>query len=326
MILMVANHSRLSQALFGLPALYGGLNAMLVISGISMAVHAFQHDTQGTLRAFLRFALRLAIPGLAIAFVWDTIILIIGARDITLFRYFAELALFSNWLSTHKLALFPIWYIQAVVQLLAGLAVVFLLTDLTPRIRKSPSRVCGLLLIGSVAVAIASYCVRDTSHLEDRLPHLLLWNFVLGWFIWAIQHDLGWTMRSRLLLAATLLACTVLLYIPTGASYGLSRAVWMPVLLLPVIWWKRVPLPRLLAHITHLIAQAVFAIFLLHFYVFGLIEQPLLYLGYDHPVLVAGLKLAAGLIIPVLFWAASVALIRVWRLRESGVFETLARG
>lgn len=316
MVLMVANHSRLSQALIDLPALYGGLNAMLVVSGISMATHAFQQDTRSTLNAFLRFGLRLAIPALAVALVWDTIILILGARDITPFRYFAELTLFSNWLSTHKLALFPIWYVQAVVQLLAGLALLFLMTDLTARIRAAPMRTCGFLLLGSVAVALLSYSFWDTSRLEDRLPHLLLWNLVLGWFIWAVQRNLGWTVRSRLLLTATLLACAALLYLPTGASYGLSRAVWMPLIVLPVIWWKRVPLPRPLVHAVHLLAQAVFAIFLMHFYVFGLVEEPLLQLGIDQPVLIAGLKLVAGLIVPVLLWAAGTAFIRVWRHRR----------
>lgn len=179
MVLMVANHSRLSQALLDVPALYGGLNAMLTISGLTMATHAFQHDTRRTLRVFARFALRLALPCLTVALVWDSLLLVLGARAITPFRYFAELALFSNWLSTHKLALFPIWYVQAVVQMLLGLRLLFLLTDLTPHI---------------------------------RLPHLLVWNFILGWLIWARQHHGRASRGRKLVLSAVLLGATTMAY------------------------------------------------------------------------------------------------------------------
>lgn len=315
MVLMVANHSRLSQALFDVPALYGGLNAMLVISGLTMATHAFQHDTRRTLRAFARFGLRLAVPCLAVAAVWDTLMLALGARDITLFKYFAELALFSNWLSTHKLALFPIWYVQAVVQMLAGLGLLFLLCDLTPRIRKAPVAVTGALLALALAGALASYASWDTSALEDRLPHLLVWNFVLGWLIWAVQRGGRTSRGGKLAITAVLLAAVAMVYLASPANNGVSRAFWMTAIVLPVIWRHRVSLPGPLVHLVHLIAQSVFAIFLLHFYVFGLIEEPLKHFGLDQPVVLALLKLAAGLAVPVLCWAWFTAFMRVRRKR-----------
>lgn len=313
MVLMVANHSRLSQSLLDIPALYGGLNAMLVISGLTMATHAFQHDTRHTLRAFARFGLRLALPCLAVALVWDTLMLALGARDITLFKYFAELALFSNWLSTHKLALFPIWYVQAVVQMLLGLGLLVLLTDLTPRIRRSPVAVTATLLGLSLCAALISYAAWDTSALEDRLPHLLVWNFMLGWLIWAVQKRGTASTGTKLALTAVLLGCAAMVYLPTPANNGLSRAFWMSAILLPVIWWNRIALPGFLVHLVQLIAQSVFAIFLLHFYVFGLVEEPLKYLGLDQPVLLSLVKLVAGLVVPVLCWALFTAVVRVRR-------------
>lgn len=316
MVLMVANHSTLAHILFDFSSLSGGLNAMIVISGISMATHAFQHDTKSTLRAFLRSGLRLAIPCLGAGIVLGSIRLIHTSHDITIYEFLTQLTLLSNWLHMKQIIPFPIWYIQAVIQMLAGLAFIFMLTDLTPRMLKSPIKVCGLFLIGSATLALISYSVWDTSHLGDRLPHQLLWQFVLGWLVWAMQKELGWTLHSRVSLTAILLASAVLLFVLTNVNDDLSRALWMVLILLPVIWARRVPLPRPLVHIVHLLAQAVFAIFLLHMFVFSLVEKPLLYLGFDQPVLIAGTKLMAGLIVPVLLWAASAALIRVWRLKH----------
>lgn len=317
MVLMVANHARLSQALLDVPALYGGLNAMLVISGISMAGHAFEGDTRQTLRAFARFGWRLAWPCLAVALVWDTIILALGARAVTPLRYVTELALVSNWMSPHKLALFPIWYVQALVQLLAGLGLLFAITDLTPRIRRAPIVATGTLLALALAAALISYTLWDASALKDRLPHLLAWNFVLGWLIWAVRRESNMVTGTKLALTALLLAITAAVYLPTGADNGLSRACWMSTLLLPVIWWRRVTMPAPLVVLVHLIAQSVFAIFILHFYVFGLIELPLGMLGLASPVALAFLKLIAGLVIPVLCWAWFAACIRVWRRRAA---------
>lgn len=313
MVLMVANHAKLSQALFGLPALYGGLNAMLAVSGISMATYAFEGDTRHTLRSFLRFGLRLALPCLAVALVWDTIILILGARDVTLLRYFAELGLFSNWLWPSKLALFPIWYVQAVVQLLAGLALLFGISNLTPRLRRSPVLVSGWMLALALAVAVASYAVWNTAGLEDRLPHLLAWNIVLGWFFWAMGRDGPLSTGRKLVLTITVLVASSVAYLPTGADHGESRAFWLPAILMPIIWWHRVRLPALVVRLVHLTAASTFVIFLMHFYVFGLIEEPLLYAGFNHPVALAVIKAVAGLAVPVLCWAWFTAFTRVMR-------------
>ena len=317
MVLMVSNHARLSQALFDVPALYGGLNAMLVLSGISMASHAFERDTRQTLRAFARFGWRLAWPCLAVALVWDTIILALGARAVTPFRYVAELALFSNWLSTHKLALFPIWYVQALVQLLVGLGLLFAIADLTPRIRRAPVVATGALLALALTAALISYAQWDTSALEDRLPHLLAWNFLLGWLIWAARREREVTSGTKLALSAVLLIAAAVMYLPTGASNGLSRAWWMSALLLPVIWWRRVTLPAPLIVLVHLVAQSVFMIFILHFYVFGLIELLFARLSLASPIALALVKLVAGLVIPVLCWAWFAACTRVWQRRAA---------
>lgn len=95
----------------------------------------------------------------------------------------------------------------------------------------------------------------------------------------------------------------------------------MNAILLPVVWRQRVTLPGPLVQVVHLISQAVFTIFLLHFYVFGPVEEPLKYLGFDRPVLLALLKLVAGLTLPVLCWAWFTATIRV--RRKSAILRRL---
>lgn len=319
MILMVANHAKLSQALFGMTALHGGLNVMIAISGMSMAAYSFTGSTQDTLRAFKRFGLRLVLPCLAVALVWDTIILAIGAREVTLFRYVSELALFSNWIRPNKLALFPIWYPQAMAQMLLGLALIFWLFDLTPRIRKAPVVTTSIALLTALVLALLSYPFWHDPYLEDHLPHMIVWNFTFGWWIWAMGRNSGMSVTRKLLMSAVLVGCAAIVYLPTEANYGASRAFWFPVIMLPLIWWRSVSLPYYVARPILLVAQSVFVIFLMHFYVFGLVEEPLRFAGMDNELVLALLKLLFGLVVPVLCWAWMTAVLRVYRRGPVGV-------
>lgn len=316
MLVLVANHAKLSQALFGVPALYGGLNAMIAISGMTMAAYGFAGSTQDTLRAFGRFGLRLVLPCLAVALVWDTIILAIGARNVTLFRYLSELGLFSNWIRPDKLVLFPIWYPQAIAQMLLGLALLFWLTDLTPRIRKAPVVATSMALACALVLALVSYATWNDPYLQDRLPHMIVWNFIFGWWVWAMGRDGAMSVARKLLMSAVLVGCAAIIYLPTGADHGSSRAFWFPVIMLPLIWWRSVSLPHVLARPILLIAQSLFVIFLMHFYVFGLVEEPLRYVGMDNELALALLKLLFGLVVPVLGWALMTAVLRVYRRRR----------
>lgn len=314
MILMVASHARLSQALLGGKYFYGGLDALLALSGLTMATCSFTGSTSETLRSFRRYALRLLAPCWTIMVIWDTIVLALGAKNVTLTLYLTELALISNWFTHHRLVLFQVWYPQAMAQMLLFLSAVFWLGNLTPVIRRRPVMTTASALALALAMAVASHAVWDTLYLADKLPQLVLWNLVLGWFIWAIRRSGGGQGPGRkLLLSAVILGCAAIAYLPTGAEFGPVRAVWFTAILLPVIWWDKVRLPLFLAQPAVLIAQAIFWIFLAHIYLFDLLEVALKPLGAGRGLFLSVLELGIGLAVPVLGWAWTTAMIRVSR-------------
>jgi len=101
--LVVANHAGLSKGL------HGGLNVLLVVSGVAMATFGFQGATPQTLQAFKRFAFRIGVPSFLIALVWG-----IAVSNVSL----PELTFISNWFYKRRVVLFPIWYVQVIVQLM----------------------------------------------------------------------------------------------------------------------------------------------------------------------------------------------------------------
>ena len=312
MVLMVASHARLSQALFEGKYFYGGLDALLALSGMTMATFSFTGTTSDTLRSFLRYGLRLLVPCWTIMVIWDTIVLALGAKNVTLTLYFTELALISNWFTHHRLVLFHVWYPQAMAQMLLFLALIFRLGNLTPMIRRHPVAVTATALAVALAMAVVSHALWNTLYLADKLPHLVLWNFMLGWFLWAMMRNGEDGIARKLLLSAVIIGCAVIAYLPTGAEFGPVRAVWFVVIVLPVIWFRTVRLPTFLAQPAVLVAQASFWIFLAHIFLFDLIEVMVKPLGISRGLPLSLLELAVGLAAPILGWAWTTASIRVW--------------
>ena len=67
-ILVVANHVE-----FGV-SLHGGLNALLVVSGLSLAQFGFRGTTGDAVRAMARMGLRIAIPSFLLALFWQVLV------------------------------------------------------------------------------------------------------------------------------------------------------------------------------------------------------------------------------------------------------------
>lgn len=286
-LLVVVHHSK------AMHRMHGGLNALIVVSGISMAMFAFGGSTPQTLRSFGRFGLRLAVPTFCVALASGLL-----QSDIR----WQELAFISNWISTDRVVLFPFWYVQAMVQLLIALSVVFWVLDLTPKIRAAPVRTTAWALALSVLVCLASYALWDTRELKDKLPHLVAWNFVFGWFYWAMTSRGRRSLRARIILTATLLACEIPIYLIADSDHGAARFRWLTILGCLLIWREEIRLPIVPARILALVSQASFWIFLLHRYGFLAARKLGDLLGVEAlstpPVLIL-----FGVVLPVLTWA-----------------------
>jgi len=294
-LVVVANHSKLARGL------HGGLNGLILVSGISMAMFSFGGSTRQTLRSFGRFGLRLAVPTFCLALASGLL-----QSDIR----WTELAFISNWISTERVVLFPIWYVQAMLQLLIALAVLFWALDLTPKIQAAPVRATSWALVLSVAVCLASYALWDTSELKDKLPHLLAWNFVFGWFYWALTVRGERTLRARMILTGALLACEIPIYLIADSDHGPSRFLWLTLFGALLIWREEVRLPIVPARILALVSQATFWIFLLHRYGFLAARKLGESLGVEAALSKPPVLILFGVVLPVLAWAWFTACTR----------------
>lgn len=297
-VLVVANHG-----VFGV-GMHGGLNALLVVSGLAMAQFGFGATTREAVRAMFRFGVRLIAPSFLLALVWQ-----IGVGHISL----PELGFWSNWLYKSRVALFPIWYAQAIGQMLIVLIPLFLLTDMGARIARRPiAWVSGLYLV-SCGLALVSYATWDTTYWADKLPHLILWNLVFGWLIWAVRTSDLPTLQGRWLLTGVLAASVAVLFLGVDAFGGETRAIYMPLIILPVIWLDRISLPAALARVMIVISQATLFIFLFHYYAFWGIWRIGRLVGLEVEAQNPFLRLFAGIVGPIMLWAVWTAALRVYR-------------
>jgi len=296
-MIVVANHSG-----FGI-SLHGGLNTLLVISGLMLAQFSFGEDTRVALRGMMRLGWRLAVPSFLIALVWQ-----IGAGNL----YLPELAFYSNWLGKSRVVLFPIWYAQALSQMLIALALLFFVTDMGARITRRPLFWTSLLYVISVAVALYSYMIWDWTRYADKLPHLIAWNFVFGWLIWGTRNaQLG--RAGKILLSCALVATAVVVFLPLQADNGMTRAIVMPILVLPLIWFDRIKMPEVLARFVIIISQATLFIFFLHYFVFWALVKIGILTALDSEMQQPLLRLIAGVGGSCLIWAIWRSGLRVFR-------------
>ncbi len=251
--LVVANH-----AAVGVP-LTGGLNILLLLSGVSFAGLAFHGDTRGTVRSIFPFVTRLmqfAVVLTLLAFVKD------GE-----FRLF-ELLMVSNWATTDKLSPYPIWYVQTLLQMLLILAVLFLAFDLSPKMERRPVSTAFAFVLGSVVAALVAKHVWNPLDLKGHLPHLHLWNFVLGWLYWALFLHKGPCKRSRLTFFMVSIFSAYWMIGP-GAQFGGGVRFYVfsaAITFLTVS--PKLSLPHSLAQIVYLIGQASLYLFFLHWALF----------------------------------------------------------
>lgn len=294
-VLVVANHSALSKGL------HGGLNGLMLVSGIVMATFAFKDSTEHTLRAFRNFAIRLAIPSFILALIWA---IAYGEYN------WSELFFFRNWLTKARLVSFPIWYPQVMVQMLAVFACLFLAFNLTPKLISHPKKITSLSFFAALCLCFTSYALWDTTYLHDKLPHLLAWNFIFGWLYWAFLVKDERTLENRLILTATLCVTSYLVFIQTGAIFGQARFLWFTLFGLILIWINDIKLPFFTAHIFHLIGQSTLYIFLWHYPAFGITLRLGRLLGVEHLASQPVVLLLSGLIYPILLWAGISALKR----------------
>ncbi len=224
--------------------LLGGAHVLLAVAGWAFARFVLAPGREGTSRAVLGTAARIAVPSA----LW------IACRALTEDDVGLHNALLVNYLlDPHA---WGYWFVETLAQIMLLLALVFAVPAVRRWERAGPFAFAAAALV----VALTGLLVDDRGHeFSDRLmsPHQLLWLFVLGWLV-----QRAGTGSQRLLAAA---AVAVLVPLFFGAEPLRAAVVTAGVLLLVV---PTLPVPRPLVAPLGAVAAASLTIYLGHYAIY----------------------------------------------------------
>lgn len=217
--------------------LNGGMSVLMMVSGMAFARLALDNGTgeRATL-TLTRFAGKLFTATLAI------VILTTPVRETSLLVASGLIYTFTE---------LPFWYgvqMAAICLVLAGL---FATPPFAKAFFRNPRTASLVLLALALLIHVVCEQIWDTHLMEHRLPHLIAWNFLLGWAL----HFLLANRERGLALTVVIASAAV--------GWGLkSDAGYLVVGALAASSLPSVRLKPAVAHATHLIAQATFFIYL----------------------------------------------------------------
>ncbi|CAL4867854.1 hypothetical protein MMA231_02126 [Asticcacaulis sp. MM231] len=233
----------------------------------------------------------------------------------------SEFFFVSHWFTADSFfpPFMPYWYIQVMLQICLGLMILFVVPVVRDLIVRHLYTASLLFLLVSGMVVVIFPDIWDTSALYDWLPHLQLWNFVIGWFIHAslerAQGQHGWIYR---------LTATVMVLL---CGFSLLWGSWSQCLIFVLggvllCWASSVPIPRIFSRPVMLCSQAIFTIYLLHA-IMPALSQKTLYAWFhiDQPLLDGVLAMISC----IGLWAAWTAAKRAFRglALQAGDFTNL---
>ena len=270
------------------------VNVLLGVAGFNFAQFQLgEVVARGSVRPVLGLLLRVLIPCIA----YTTLV------ELAVHRRFSVpvVAMVSNFVGPH---LWGYWFVEVLLQLLLGLALLLSLRRVREAIRARPYGSALAFAGGAGLLALVGPLVWDAEPLFNRVPHMRLWPFALGW---CIQAGLaaGWRWPSALLVG-----CLVPLL-------GVDRhgILFLLPALLALVWVRQVPLIWPLHRLVGLVGGASMYVYLTHFQVQSLVKKVV---GARVPPLEVAVALMAGVALWRLAeWAmARVGLTR--RLRGTG--------
>lgn len=232
---------------------------LMMLSGYNFAKFGMQGATASEGRnALARLGLKILLPSL-VAVICFFIIL----REFS----WEELLFYRNWITTERISKFPTWYPQVIVQMFAGLFLLFSIPGISASIFRHP--LPASLVIFAVAVVIRGVFpnIWDTAPLRHFLPHLYLWNFTLGWVVYFCVTCLASPWGKLVAVTGAVVGAEVGWGIHALDFWWLSIGVTLLVLPLRLMLWTPV------ARFVFIVSQATFAIFLLHRFVYKVCEH-----------------------------------------------------
>jgi amino acid adenylation domain-containing protein len=282
---VVANHARLLP----LPYVQGGALLLLFIAGLNFARFQSQNIIRGQQKPILTSLLgSLVIPYLAVETVFQ-----LYTKDFHLSSFF----LVSNFVGPDEMTFFlHVWFIQVFVQCVLILLALFSIHQLRRAIATHPWSV-SLSLVGiSGIIAYVAPSFWDTTDLYHRVPHMLLWLFLLGWTVYFTKTRLQRLAVNSLYVLAVL---TLRDLIP-------SEMIWLITGGTLIIWQPYLTIPKALMRPVQIIGASSYYIYLTHIAFFSVINK----IGLGSPPS----YLVAGVLGGVLFWTG-VQAVQQWLTR-----------
>ncbi len=253
-LLVVFNHA----AMYGVEATMnfgGGMTVLMMLSGLSFARFTLSASISDPVS--LRSSIQKMIVGLAVPmFVVDALYMIFKHKF-----SLGEFLFVSNFYTEDHIGPGPEWYIFCVIQILVGIYISTFINPLREAFEKRPLTCSTAIFAASVAVAFVFPLIWNTSALENRLPHLLFWNFTLGWVIFYFQKSgpkFG-IVQKFLLIAAAFAAGGIYWKFSAPNTYILSISMII------LLFANDVHVPKLLKSFTLVTNKALYYIFLLNY-------------------------------------------------------------
>jgi len=249
------DHTSVDNIFFGL-SLSGGATVLLLLSGYNFAEFILSQNNAAAMRASIwKLTKKIAIPSfLLVVFFF----VILSKFDIY------ELLFIRNWVDSTRIAKYPTWYPQVMIQML--LFFIVILPLFFKYIKNNPWLFSLLSFFLSIGGFLTTYYLLKIDMWEVRLPHLYFWIFILGWLIFYARRS-----ENKIYIFITIvLLITSSLWIITSDKLMLYWIVSSGLLLL---FCKDIKVPKTIKPILNLVAQATFTLFLFHRFFFEIFER-----------------------------------------------------
>ena len=253
-VMIVASHADLTT-------LEGGAHALLLVAGFNFA--RFQLASGRMWRSIAR----IAVPSVA----W--IALIAATHD----EFALPNALLVNGIVGTPDLNWAYWYVEAVVQILVVLAVVFAVPAVRRFERRHPLWLAAAALGVGLLIRFDLWGWFAVHHRVNRPQHVL-WLFALGWCAALAKNN--W---QRVALSAVAAWGVHDYFVATNRQGVVLAAAAL------LLWVPRLPVPRVLSRVVGTLAAASLAIYLTHWEVYPLLEK-------QSPPLATAAALAVGVL------------------------------
>ena len=245
----------------------GSTFLLLAIAGFNFA--RFQLPkmlSTGSVRPVMETALRVAVP------TFVALVLLEGkAHELNI----TALLLLDNWTDARD-EKFGFWFLELIVQILLLVALLMSWRRAREMAIAHSFRFAFAVLVTCVVISIAGPLFWNTEHLYNRVPHMLMWLFALGWVMASAK-----SIDQRLLAGVLALLLPPLIWDHVLDRFWLGHGViWIAVGGISLLLVSRVRLLYPLNRIAALVAGASIFIYIAHYTLagwwhrFGFIQNP----------------------------------------------------